>query len=647
MPLDLRGAADVPRGRARRAGRAGGWGCDADAPDLRRVERLRRARRASRRARVRDRHRRQVHAPARRLQEHHRGVHPRRRRQRRARASCAGSRPADVETRAGGRAARPTWTASWCRAASASAASRARSRRSRFARERGVPFFGICLGMQVRDHRVRAPRGAAGRRPTRASSTRTRAHPVIDLMAEQAGISEKGGTMRLGAYRCALARGQPGRARLRPRPRSRSATATATSSTTATRAQLQSRGLVLSGRCVGRDLVEIVELPDHPWFLGVQFHPELKSRPARAAPAVRGLRARGPRAAPRAAAAATRSRRRPGSRRAPRRRRREGRREPLRHRRRRGRRPGLLVIAGPCVVESAEACLEVAARAEGAVRRARAALRLQGLLPQGQPLERALLRRARPATRRSACSPRVRRELGVPVLTDVHEAAEVAGGGRGGRRAADPGLPLPPDRAAAGGGAQRPGGEREEGAVPAARRTCGTRSRSCARRGGERILLTERGTSFGYRDLVVDMRGLVVHARAGLAGRLRRHPQPAAPGRRRDRRRPALRLPAAARGGRLRRGRALPRVPPRPGARPLRRGDAAAARRGGGLPRRGGARARGRGGAGRERGARRRAPGGAGAHPVPRRGRHAHRRGHHRDARTATRGTSGCATASR
>src|SRR5439155_14729577 len=84
--------------------------------------------------------------------------------------------------------------------------------------------------------------------------------------------------MRLGAYRCALKEGSLaarayGRLETEERHRHRY------EFNNKYAAQLQSRGLVLSGKCVGRELVEIIELPDHPWFLAVQFHPELKSRP--------------------------------------------------------------------------------------------------------------------------------------------------------------------------------------------------------------------------------------------------------------------------------------------------------------------------------------------------------------------------------
>jgi CTP synthase len=104
------------------------------------------------------------------------------------------------------------------------------------------------------------------------------AHKVIDLMPDQSGITEKGGTMRLGAYKCALREGSLaarayGRTEIEERHRHRY------EFNNKYAAAMQSRGLVLSGKCVGRELVEIVELPDHPWFLAVQFHPELKSRP--------------------------------------------------------------------------------------------------------------------------------------------------------------------------------------------------------------------------------------------------------------------------------------------------------------------------------------------------------------------------------
>ena len=148
---------------------------------------------------------------------------------------------------------------------------------ARHARERGIPYFGLCLGLQVAT--IEFARHVAGWQEAHSSEFDPHAaHKVIDLMADQEGLSEKGGTMRLGSYRCALKPGSLaarayGRMEVEERHRHRY------EFNNRYAAQLQSRGLVFSGRCVGRDLIEIIELPDHPWFLAVQFHPELKSRP--------------------------------------------------------------------------------------------------------------------------------------------------------------------------------------------------------------------------------------------------------------------------------------------------------------------------------------------------------------------------------
>ncbi|NOT32897.1 MAG: CTP synthase [Candidatus Eisenbacteria bacterium] len=148
---------------------------------------------------------------------------------------------------------------------------------ARFARERGIPYFGLCLGMQVAT--IEFARSVAGWPEANSSEfDHGASHKVIDLLSEQTGVTEKGGTMRLGSYRCALKPGSLaarayGKTEVEERHRHRYEF----NNKYAT--QLQSRGLVLSGKCVGRELVEIVELPDHPWFLAVQFHPELKSRP--------------------------------------------------------------------------------------------------------------------------------------------------------------------------------------------------------------------------------------------------------------------------------------------------------------------------------------------------------------------------------
>ena len=146
-----------------------------------------------------------------------------------------------------------------------------------FAREKGVPYFGICLGMQVAT--IEFARHVAGWADANSSEFDSASeHKVIDLLPDQAGVTEKGGTMRLGAYKCALRDGSLATrayhaAEVSERHRHRYELNNRYAQ------QLTSRGLVMSGKCVGRERVEIIELPDHPWFLAVQFHPELRSRP--------------------------------------------------------------------------------------------------------------------------------------------------------------------------------------------------------------------------------------------------------------------------------------------------------------------------------------------------------------------------------
>jgi CTP synthase len=140
-----------------------------------------------------------------------------------------------------------------------------------------VPYFGLCLGMQVAT--VEFARHVVGWADANSSEFDPASeHKVIDLLADQAGVTDKGGTMRLGAYKCALRAGSLAAraydvAEVSERHRHRYELNNRYVQ------QLTSRGLVVSGKCVGRELVEIVELPDHPWFLAVQFHPELRSRP--------------------------------------------------------------------------------------------------------------------------------------------------------------------------------------------------------------------------------------------------------------------------------------------------------------------------------------------------------------------------------
>jgi CTP synthase len=147
----------------------------------------------------------------------------------------------------------------------------------RYARENQVPFFGICLGMQlavVEFARNRCGLTGAGSREFSESTP----HPVIDLMNEQLAVQDKGGTMRLGSYDCVLAPGSRsaqlyGSDVISERHRHRF------EFNNDYRQRLESAGLRLSGMSPDDRLVEIVELEEHPYFVGCQFHPEFKSRP--------------------------------------------------------------------------------------------------------------------------------------------------------------------------------------------------------------------------------------------------------------------------------------------------------------------------------------------------------------------------------
>ncbi len=155
----------------------------------------------------------------------------------------------------------------------------------RYVRERKIPFFGICLGMQCAV--IEFARNAAGLADAHSFEFyRDLKHPVIHLMADQEGVTELGGTMRLGQYPCLLSEGSRahcayGEDEVFERHRHRFEV------NNAYRQQLTQAGLQLTGLSPDGRLVEIVEVADHPWFVGVQFHPELKSRPMRPHPLFR------------------------------------------------------------------------------------------------------------------------------------------------------------------------------------------------------------------------------------------------------------------------------------------------------------------------------------------------------------------------
>lgn len=159
-----------------------------------------------------------------------------------------------------------------------------------FAREHNVPYFGICFGMQMAV--IEAARNMAGIKGASSTEFGETTEPVVGLMTEwlkgnaretRAANGDLGGTMRLGAYACGLAdntkvRSIYGEETISERHRHRYEV------NTAYREQLEKAGMLFSGMSPDGILPEIVEIPDHPWYIGVQFHPELKSKPFDAHP---------------------------------------------------------------------------------------------------------------------------------------------------------------------------------------------------------------------------------------------------------------------------------------------------------------------------------------------------------------------------
>jgi len=145
-----------------------------------------------------------------------------------------------------------------------------------FARERNIPFFGICLGLQCAV--IEFARNVCGMKDANSTEFRKTKQNVIDMMIEQKSVRNLGGTMRLGAYPCTIQKGTKAysaykKEMVTERHRHRYEV------NNKFRRKLSENGLVFSGIYTNNDLVEIIELPDHPWFVAVQFHPELKSRP--------------------------------------------------------------------------------------------------------------------------------------------------------------------------------------------------------------------------------------------------------------------------------------------------------------------------------------------------------------------------------
>ncbi|MEO0453790.1 MAG: CTP synthase [Verrucomicrobiota bacterium] len=156
-----------------------------------------------------------------------------------------------------------------------------------FARETKTPYLGLCLGMQIAV--IDFARNVCGLEGAHSTEFNEQTpHPVISLLDEQANVTFKGGTMRLGASDCALQEGSKAREAygqdvISERHRHRY------EFNGQYRDQMESEGLVISGTYLGRNLVEIVEIKDHPWYVACQFHPEFKSKPGHPHPLFRNF----------------------------------------------------------------------------------------------------------------------------------------------------------------------------------------------------------------------------------------------------------------------------------------------------------------------------------------------------------------------
>jgi CTP synthase len=157
----------------------------------------------------------------------------------------------------------------------------------KYAREKKVPYLGLCLGMQCAV--IEFARNVCGMKNAHSSEFNAKtSHPVIDILPEQKSVHRKGGTMRLGVYPCRLKAGSIaatlyGKQLIEERHRHRY------EFNPKYRRTIESHGLRISGEYTERHLAEIVELANHPFFVAVQFHPELKSRPTRPHPLFRGF----------------------------------------------------------------------------------------------------------------------------------------------------------------------------------------------------------------------------------------------------------------------------------------------------------------------------------------------------------------------
>ena len=153
---------------------------------------------------------------------------------------------------------------------------------AQYAREHNIPYFGICLGMQIAV--IEYARNILGYTDANSSELNPETtHPVIDLMPEQKDVEDLGGTMRLGLYPCKITKDSLseeiyGGSLIYERHRHRY------EFNNTYRKEITDAGMIIAGQSPDERLVEMVEIPNHPWYVGVQFHPEFKSRPNHAHP---------------------------------------------------------------------------------------------------------------------------------------------------------------------------------------------------------------------------------------------------------------------------------------------------------------------------------------------------------------------------
>ncbi len=154
-----------------------------------------------------------------------------------------------------------------------------------YARENNIPFFGICLGMQTAV--IEFARNVCGLQNANSTEFNKKTpYPVISLLEEQKKIKNKGGTMRLGAYNCQIKKGTKSfsaykKENISERHRHRY------EFNNKYRKIMEAKGLILAGINPQKNLVEIIELKDHPWFVACQFHPEFQSKPDQTHPLFR------------------------------------------------------------------------------------------------------------------------------------------------------------------------------------------------------------------------------------------------------------------------------------------------------------------------------------------------------------------------